>query len=145
MRLSQFFLHVWVVAFGFCALGWPNNSHGHQSAKANVSAQSATSSGVQPPRAIERIVVWGFRVRPELFDKRRPPLNAGYAAAVAKADCQTAICAFVVFHDGADWRVTSVLSGPEERLLEMRAQMQGDNTTFVMVHPPANRLKPPYF
>jgi hypothetical protein len=129
---------------GYLGLAGPLAS-AKQAAATNVPSQQTMSSGAITPRVVERVVVWGFRVRPDLFDRRRPALNAGYAAAVGKTDCETQACAFVVLHDGQGWRLTTVQAGPEERLLSMRDQIQGSESTFVIVYPPAGRLKPPYF
>ncbi|GBF58877.1 hypothetical protein PbB2_02566 [Candidatus Phycosocius bacilliformis] len=96
-------------------------------------------------RMVDVVVVWGFRVRTNKFDERRPSLTAGYGDLVKKPECQTSVCGFVVFHDGEKWRYTNVLAGSEDQLRALQGDLEYDRQTLVIVHPNGERRSVPQF
>jgi len=137
------------------AFGVATTSH----AAANKATSAATKAGeaVESPtsgasstasasdRAVDVVVVWGFRVRAKMFDERRPPLVEGYGELIKKAECQTNVCGYVVFHDGTKWRYTNILAGDEDKLRELQASLEYDRQTIVIVHPNGEKRTVPNF
>jgi hypothetical protein len=110
-----------------------------------VTAVRSTISQPMPPRAVEVVVVWGFRLRPNIHDTRNITLNAGYNELVGRDVCMTSICGFVVVREGARWRATNVMAGTEAELVEMQQNMDRQDTTIVIVHPTGTRRSVPKF
>lgn len=105
----------------------------------------ATRAGPPAPRRIETlVVVYGFRVQSLAHRLRLQALRQGYAAVVKREECRVQICAFVAVRRGESWHVTNVRSGEEQTLIEMSHELTTPESTFVMVHPPGDRLMPPY-
>ena len=117
--------------------------------KASEAAESATSGASSTAsasdRAVDVVVVWGFRVRAKMFDERRPPLVEGYGELIKKAECQTNVCGYVVFHDGTKWRYTNILAGDEDKLRELQANLEYYRQTIVIVHPNGEKRTVPNF
>jgi hypothetical protein len=118
-------------------------------AKTEAAPDTASGRGSvsqpMPPRAVEVVVVWGFRLRPNVHDTRIITLNAGYNELVGKDVCITSTCGFVVVREGARWRGTNVVAGTEAQLIEMQRDMDRDDTTIVIVHPTGTRRSVPKF
>ena len=108
-----------------------------------VTGASATSSASDRP--VDVVVVWGFRVRAQGLDERRPPLVAGYGELIKKPECETKVCGYVVFHDGTKWRYTNILAGDEDKLRELQANWEYDRQTLVIVHPNGEKRTIPNF
>jgi hypothetical protein len=98
-----------------------------------------------PTRQVEVVVVWGFRLRPTEHDLRTASIRSGYGELVEKSVCTSAICGFVVVHDGTKWRTTNVISGSESDLQDMHRNMERDGATLVIVHPTGTKRKIPEF
>jgi hypothetical protein len=98
-----------------------------------------------PPRQVEVVVVWGFRLRTTQHDLRLQSVRSGYAELVEKAACINAICGYVVVQDGSKWRATNVISGTERELQDMERNMERDGTTLVLVHPTGQKRTIPNF
>ena len=117
--------------------------------KTSEAAESATSGASSTAsasdRAVDVVVVWGFRVRAKMFDERRPPLVEGYGELIKKAECQTNVCGYVVFYDGIKWRYTNILAGDEDKLRELQASLEYDRQTIVIVHPNGEKRTVPNF
>ena len=114
-----------------------------EAAEAPTSGASSTTSASD--RAVDVVVVWGFRVRAKMFDERRPPLVEGYGELIKKAECQTNVCGYVVFYDGIKWRYTNILAGDEDKLRELQASLEYDRQTIVIVHPNGEKRTVPNF
>jgi hypothetical protein len=114
-----------------------------EAAESPTSGASSTTSASD--RAVDVVVVWGFRVRAKMFDERRPPLVEGYGELIKKAECQTNVCGYVVFHDGTKWRYTNILAGDEDKLRELQASLEYDRQTIVIVHPNGEKRTVPNF
>jgi hypothetical protein len=110
-----------------------------------VTAVRSTISQPMPPRAVEVVIVWGFRLRPNIHDTRNITLNAGYNELVGRDVCITSTCGFVVVRDGTQWRATNVMAGTEAELIEMQQNMDRQDTTIVIVHPTGIRRSVPKF
>ncbi|CAN1534953.1 hypothetical protein MCEMIH15_01528 [Caulobacteraceae bacterium] len=108
-------------------------------------AMGASSTASASDRPVDVVVVWGFRVRAKMFDERRPPLVEGYGELIKKAECQTNVCGYVVFHDGTKWRYTNILAGDEDKLRELQASLEYDRQTIVIVHPNGEKRTVPNF
>jgi hypothetical protein len=132
-------------------LGMPvSTAHGAQTAKAtlegaNIAVEAAPQPNVRPQRDVEIVVVWGFRLRSVIEERRVSAIQSGYGELINKASCVTAICGFVVAPDGAKWRASNVLTGTEEELQELQRNMELDGTTLVIVHPTGARRSVPKF
>ena len=105
----------------------------------------ASSTASASDRAVDVVVVWGFRVRAKMFDERRPPLVEGYGELIKKAECQTNVCGYVVFYDGIKWCYTNILAGDEDKLRELQASLEYDRQTIVIVHPNGEKRTVPNF
>jgi hypothetical protein len=114
-------------------------------AAANVGTKSASVLEEDLSQPVDVIIVWGFRVRSELYEERSPPLREGYENLVKKPECQTSVCGYVVFYDGQKWRSTNVLAGDEDRLKELQSELEYDRQTLVIVHPTGQRRTVPKF
>lgn len=114
-----------------------------EAAEAPTSGASSTTSASD--RAVDVVVVWGFRVRAKMFDERRPPLVEGYGELIKKAECQTNVCGYLVFYDGIKWRYTNILAGDEDKLRELQASLEYDRQTIVIVHPNGEKRTVPNF
>lgn len=112
---------------------------------AEVPPTGASSTSSASDRPVDVVVVWGFRVRAQGFDERRPPLIAGYGELIKKPECQTNVCGYVVFYDGAKWRYTNILAGEEDNLRELQASLEYDRQTLVIVHPNGEKRTIPNF
>jgi hypothetical protein len=98
------------------------------------------------PASREHLVtVWGFRVRNMPYDAKVQSMREGYGTLVGKQECAASACAFLTIRRDNKWYVTSVLAGPDADLQAMAQQVESPDITFVIVHPPAGRLKPPYY
>ena len=98
-----------------------------------------------PPRQIEVVVVWGFRLRSTEHDLRMQSVTSGYQELVEKPVCLTSLCGFVVVLDGTKWRATNVMAGSENELKEMKENMERAGTTLVIVHPSGVKRQVPEF
>lgn len=107
-----------------------------------IGASSTVSASDRPA---DVVIVWGFRVRAKKFDERNPPLIEGYGELIKKAECQTNVCGYVVFHDGTKWRYTNILAGTEDKLRELQANLEYDRQTIVIVHPNGEKRTVPNF
>lgn len=107
-----------------------------------IGASSTVSASDRP---VDVVIVWGFRVRAKKFDERNPPLIEGYGELIKKAECQTNVCGYVVFHDGTKWRYTNILAGDEDKLRELQANLEYDRQTIVIVHPNGEKRTVPNF
>jgi hypothetical protein len=107
-----------------------------------IGASSTVSASDRPA---DVVIVWGFRVRAKKFDERNPPLIEGYGELIKKAECQTNVCGYVVFHDGTKWRYTNILAGDEDKLRELQANLEYDRQTIVIVHPNGEKRTVPNF
>ncbi|CAN1553667.1 hypothetical protein MCERH10_02290 [Caulobacteraceae bacterium] len=107
-----------------------------------IGASSTVSASDRPA---DVVIVWGFRVRAKKFDERNPPLIDGYGELIKKAECQTNVCGYVVFHDGTKWRYTNILAGTEDKLRELQANLEYDRQTIVIVHPNGEKRTVPNF
>jgi hypothetical protein len=107
-----------------------------------IGASSTVSASDRPA---DVVIVWGFRVRAKKFDERNPPLTEGYGELIKKAECQTNVCGYVVFHDGTKWRYTNILAGTEDKLRELQANLEYDRQTIVIVHPNGEKRTVPNF
>jgi hypothetical protein len=110
---------------------------------ATAGTRSAGEEDLNPP--VDVIIVWGFRVRSELYEERSPPLREGYENLVKKPECLTSVCGYVVFHDGQKWRSTNVLAGDEGRLKALQSELEYDRQTLVIVHPTGQKRTVPKF
>lgn len=108
-------------------------------------AFGASSTVSASDRPVDVVIVWGFRVRAKKFDERNPPLIEGYGELIKKAECQTNVCGYVVFHDGTKWRYTNILAGDEDKLRELQANLEYDRQTIVIVHPNGEKRTVPNF
>jgi hypothetical protein len=88
--------------------------------------------------------VRGFRIRSTVFETRTPAIDAGMASAAMMADCDRGPCGFVVLHTEAGYRYTSVVAAPEAELISLAQEFDRPGMTFVLVHPPASRLRTSY-
>ena len=107
-----------------------------------IGASSTVSASDRPA---DVVIVWGFRIRAKKFDERNPPLIEGYGELIKKAECQTNVCGYVVFHDGTKWRYTNILAGTEDKLRELQANLEYDRQTIVIVHPNGEKRTVPNF
>ena len=107
-----------------------------------IGASSTVSASDRPA---DVVIVWGFRVRAKKFDERNPPLIEGYGELIKKAECQTNVCGYVVFHDGTKWRYTNILAGTEDKLRDLQANLDYDRQTIVIVHPNGEKRTVPNF
>jgi hypothetical protein len=98
-----------------------------------------------PPRQVEIIIVWGFRLRTTEHDLRMASIRDGYGELVDKSACVTAVCGFVVVQDGAKWRNTNVIAASETELRDMQHNMEREGTTLVIVHPTGTKRTIPNF
>lgn len=98
-----------------------------------------------PPRQVEVVVVWGFRLRTTQHELRLQSIRSGYAELIEKAACINAICGYVVVQDGSKWRVTNVISGTERELQDMERNMEREGATLVIVHPTGQKRTIPNF
>jgi hypothetical protein len=118
-------------------------------AKLENTAQTETprrAIAPQPtPRAVEVVVVWGFRIRPTIHDSRIASLRSGYGELVRRDDCIVSICGFVMVREGTTWRATNVLAATEAELLEKYRDMEREETALVIVHPTGTRRQVPAF
>lgn len=112
---------------------------------AESSAIGASSTVSASDRPADVVIVWGFRVRAKKFDERNPPLIEAYGELIKKAECQTNVCGYVVFHDGTKWRYTNILAGTEDKLRELQANLEYDRQTIVIVHPNGEKRTVPNF
>jgi hypothetical protein len=90
---------------------------------------------VAPPRTVDVVVVWGFRIRQTPYDMRLKSVRSGYAELIEKSACVRSLCGFVVVYDGTVWRSTNVISGTEDELKEMHRNLERDGSTLVIVYP----------
>lgn len=114
-------------------------------AAANVVTKSTSAKEEDLSSPVDVIIVWGFRVKSQLYEERSPPLREGYEALVKKPECETSVCGYVVFYDGKKWRSTNVLAGDEDRLKELQSELEYDRQTLVIVHPTGQRRTVPKF
>jgi hypothetical protein len=114
-------------------------------AAANVMAKSPSAQEENLSQPVDVIVVWGFRVKSQLYEERSPPLREGYESLVKKPECLTSVCGYVVFYDGKKWRSTNVLAGDEDRLKELQSELEYDRQTLVIVHPIGQKRIVPKF
>lgn len=114
-----------------------------EAAEAPSTGASATSAASDRP--VDVVIVWGFRVRAQMFDERNPPLIEGYGELIKKPECVTNVCGYVVFHDGTKWRYTNILAGDEARLRELQGNLEYDRQTLVIVHPNGEKRTVPNF
>jgi hypothetical protein len=98
-----------------------------------------------PPRQVELVIVWGFRLRPTEHDLRMASVRSGYGELIDKAACTNSICGFVVVQDGAKWRNTNVIAGSEGELRDLQRNMEREGTTLVIVHPTGQKRAVPNF
>jgi hypothetical protein len=107
-------------------------------------------SGTQATRREHLVIVRGFRFQSTVHELRTKSLREGYGLVAGRAECRTSACAFVVMPSDAavgtdtTWRHTNVLAAPEQELVAMAEELAAAGATLVIVHPPGNRLKPPY-
>jgi hypothetical protein len=87
------------------------------------------------------VVVRGFRLDSKVFPERLPALHEGFGRSSLIPACDTGPCGFVVLPVTGGYRLTSVVSGSETELVELARDMERDNLSLVIVHPPASRLK----
>jgi hypothetical protein len=143
---SSIFLVVGIAAVGVFA--GPALSATAVGAKAEA-ATEAVSMGVsglpQPPRQVEVVVVWGFRLRSVIEKLRIESVKSGYRELIGKSECLTSVCGFVVAPDGNQWRASNVLSGTEDELRDRQRNMEREGTTLVIVHPTGVRRTVPNF
>jgi hypothetical protein len=109
---------------------------------------SPNRGGVAQPdqsRAVEVVVVWGFRLRGTMHDTRIASMRAGYGELIARDDCITTTCGFVMVKDGNVWRSSNILAATEAELIEKQHNMERDGTTLIIVHPNGSRRSVPSF
>ena len=112
----------------------------------DVQSDVKTDAATNPygtPSQIERVIVWGFRLRPSLLDLRRDATYQGYRELVAKDACITEICGFVVVLDGDKWRSSNVIVASEDELQRLHRNMEREGSSLVLVHPAGTRREVP--
>jgi hypothetical protein len=106
---------------------------------------STSTSQTSPPREVEVVVVWGFRLRSQFQEQRITSIRDGYGELVQKDVCLNSICGFVVVQEDSKWRASNVLAGSEQELRDMQQNMEREGTTLVIVHPTGSRRQVPVF
>jgi hypothetical protein len=106
---------------------------------------NGSGTNVIPQRPVEIVVVWGFRLRSKVYERRVISLNEGYSELITKDVCLTKVCGFVVTQEGQQWRASNVMSGTESELRDMQQNMEREGTTLVIVHPTGSRREVPSF
>jgi hypothetical protein len=109
----------------------------------NVTTLPTSAPSPVPPRAIEYVVVVGFRIRPTAMEQRLEAINAGYRELTGKNECEMRLCGYVVVPEDGRWRTTNVLAGTETELRERQAILEREGATLVVVHPNGVRRQVP--
>jgi hypothetical protein len=136
-----------VVGASIALLGssaWAVGANGTKTEAAEQTNQRG-SAIVQPmpDRAVEVVVVWGFRFRSTIHPSRNPALTAGYTELIGRNDCTTAVCGFVLVQEGGVWRASNTLAASEQELLTKQREMERSGTVLVIVHPTGTRRQVP--
>jgi hypothetical protein len=118
---------------------------GVNGAASEAPADTMARRVAEPPRSVEVVVVWGFRLRSTIHDARNPAFTAGYTELVGRQDCITKTCGFVLVREGNVWRASNTLAASENELLEKQRDMEREDTVLVIVHPNGTRRLVPRF
>jgi hypothetical protein len=106
---------------------------------ASVASADQLNAGSTAADERSLIVVRGMRPSNLRFNQLTEALDAGLETARAEPGCSRMACAFLVeFIDGA-WRTSNIRIDEERYLLELQADLAGQDVVFVMVHPTSSR------
>lgn len=133
-----------VAGIGSVAMAAQTNATPAESRSRAVGSVPNPGNSVPQTRAEHLVVVYGFRVIRTPYDLRVQGMRQGYAALATNEACRTQSCAFVTLKRDGKWHSTTVLAGDPKALQEMSSEIESPDSTFVIVHPPGDRLQPPY-
>jgi hypothetical protein len=126
------------------SLAWAVGANGTKTEAPELASQGGGPiAQPMPERAVEVVIVWGFRFRSTIHPSRNPAFTAGYSELVGRNDCITSVCGFLLIQEGGVWRASNTLAASEQELLTRQREMERENTMLVIVHPNGTRRQVP--